>query len=113
VGLVYVLFIAPRLLPDRRSLVGTISVSTGKQFIAQIDVTRGSLLEGKSAVAGMFSDLSNMTVRLIRRQNQTFLPPFEDVVLQPGDSVIVATTRKALTEAISANPGLLEGVLED
>lgn len=112
-GLVYVLLVVPRLLPDRRSLVGSFSASTGKQFIVQIDVTQGSLLEGKRAVAGMFTDLSNMTVRLVRRGEATFLPPFEDVVLQAGDAVVVAATRKALTEALASNPRLLEGVIEE
>lgn len=112
-GLLYIFFILPRLLPDRRSLVGSFSASTGKQFIVQIDVKRGSILEGKSAVAGMFTDLADMTVRLVRRGEETYLPPFEDVVLQLGDAVVVATTRKALTEALSSTPQLLEGVIED
>lgn len=113
VGLAYVLLVLPRLLPDRSSVAEGFSVSGGKQFIASIDITSGSPLEGKGAVAGMFPDLPDMTVRLIRRGGETLLPPFEDVVLEPGDSVIVATTRKALTAAISARPDILEGVLED
>lgn len=113
VGLLYLIFVIPFLLPDRRSLVSAFTATPGKQFIVQIDITRGSILEGKTAVAGMFADLSNMTVRLVRRGETTFLPPFEDVVLQPGDTVVVAATRKVLTEALASNPGLLEGVIEN
>lgn len=113
IGLIYVFFIAPRLLPDRKSLLGDFHVSSGKQFIVQIEVTKDSVLDGKEAVAGMFQDLTNMTVRLVQRGEQVFLPPFEDVVLRPGDGITVATTRKALMEALSVNPHLLEGVLEE
>lgn len=113
IGLVYVFFIAPRLLQDRKSLLGDFRVSSGKQFIVQIEVTAHSVLDGKQAVAGMFQDLTNMTVRLVQRGEQIFLPPFEDVTLAPGDAVTVATTRQALMDALSANPHLLEGVLED
>jgi len=112
-GLVYVLFLLPRILPDRRSLVDSFSASGGKQFIVQIDVKKGSILEGKEAVAGMFPDLTNMTVRAIERGSQIFVPPFEDVVLQSGDSIVAATTRKHLMEAFSTNPKILEGVLEE
>ncbi len=113
VGLVYVFFIAPRLLPDRKSLLGDFHVTSGKQFIVQFEVIPGGVLDGKEAVAGMFADLPNMTVRLVQRRGQIFLPPFEGVKLEPGDAVTVATTRKSLMDALSANPKLLEGVLED
>ncbi|RMF12598.1 MAG: SLC13 family permease [Alphaproteobacteria bacterium] len=113
IGLIYVFFLAPRLLPDRKSLLGDFHVSSGKQFIVQIEVTKDSVLEGKQAIAGMFPDLANMTVRLVQRGEQIFLPPFENVTLQAGDAVTVATTRKSLMEALSANPHLLEGVIEE
>ena len=48
-----------------------------------------------------------MTVRLIQRDQHMILPPFENVVLQPGDVLIVAATRKVLTEILAKNPGHL------
>jgi hypothetical protein len=55
----------------------------------------------------MFPALKDMTVRLIQRGEHAFVPPFEGVRLRPGDLVIVAATRKALTEALTARQGLL------
>lgn len=45
-----------------------------------------------------------MTVRMIQRGDRVFLPPYEDVVIQPGDILIVAATRKALTETFTKRP---------
>jgi len=39
------------------------------------------------------------------------LPPFEDAVLEPGDAVIVAATRKALTDLLTEKPELMEATL--
>ena len=53
VGLIYVLFIAPRILPDRATLANTLMGESGKQFIAQITVLEDSKLveeENKSSV---------------------------------------------------------------
>lgn len=109
VGLVYVLLVAPKLLPDRASLARTLVEGEGKQFIAQIVVDAGSPLVGERPVAGMFASLPEMTVRMIQRGEHPVLPPFEDTALRPGDIVIVAGTRKALTELVADVPELITG----
>ena len=56
----------------------------------------------------MFPDLRDMTVRMIQRGERAILPPFEDIRLQPGDLVIIAATRKALTDLLASRPGMLQ-----
>jgi len=107
VGLVYVIWILPRLLPERASIASEMA-GEGKQFIAQIAVRPGSPLVGQSSVAGMIPHLKGMTVRLIQRGEESHLPPFEDLQLQPGDKVIVAATRALLTEALSRTPEMVD-----
>ncbi len=107
VGLAYVFFILPHLLHERASLASEIT-GDGKQFIAQIAVRPGSPLVGQSAVAGMIPPLKGMTVRLIQRGAESHLPPFEDVLLRPGDTVVVAATRTLLAEALARMPELAE-----
>ena len=108
-GFVYVLLVTPRLLPDRATMAGALVAQTGKQFIAQIDLTRGHPLVGIEAVAGLFPKLPDLTVRLIHRGERTLLPPFDDITLSEGDTVIVAATRKALTDILTTRPKLLVG----
>ncbi len=110
VGLTYILICAPMFLPSREAEGDIAHSGSGKQFIAQIEVTYGHPMTGKQAVAGMFPDLPNMTVRMVQRGDETILPPFEDLTLRPGDLIIVAATRKALTEVLSRKPKLLRSI---
>ncbi|MEX0854079.1 MAG: SLC13 family permease [Bauldia sp.] len=102
VGFAYVSLGLPRILTARAGMAEQLTGGSGKQFIAQIDVTWGHPLAGAKAVAGMFPALTDMTVRLVQRGEHPFLPPFEDLTLRPGDTVVVAATRGALSKAISA-----------
>lgn len=112
VGLVYIAIFSRFLLPDRETFAQEV-VPSGKQFVAQFEVTQDHFLVGKSPVAGMFPDLKDMTVRLIQRGERAMLPPFDDVQLRPGDLVIVAATRKAISELLAAKPGLLQQIWQD
>lgn len=109
VGGIYVLFVMPRLLTVRKTMAEELQGSSGKQFIAQINITYGHPLVGTQSVSGMFPSLKDMTVRLVQRGEKPILPPFENVVLAPGDTVIVAATRTALAKALSARKPLLDG----
>ncbi|WP_135075905.1 SLC13 family permease [Terasakiella sp. SH-1] len=107
IGLVYVVFVMPRLLPDRSGEEGE-NKHSGKHFIAQLTVAPGAKLVGKESMGGFFIDLPNMTVRMIQSHGQAILPPFEDHKIQPGDILVVAATRKTITEVLTQNKGLLE-----
>ena len=107
VGLIYVFTIMPRLLVSRVSMADEVAGHSGRQFIAQIEVGHDHPLNGARSVAGMFPLLKDMTVRMIQRGEHPILPPFEDVNLRAGDSVIVAATRAVLTEALTSRTGVL------
>jgi di/tricarboxylate transporter len=111
-GLVLVLFggayvmLLPRLLRPRGQRPG-LAAAEGRQFIAELDIVPGSNLIGESSRAGLFPRLPDITVRLIQRGYRTILPPFENVILEAGDVLIVAATRKMLTTIFSNYPGHL------
>ena len=109
VGMLYLIVAAPLLLPDREDF-SEIMVKSGKQFVAQFEVTQGHFLDGKTAVAGMFPDLKDITVRMIQRGERAILPPYDEITLRPGDLVIVAATRQALTDLLSGKPALLQDI---
>ncbi|MEL6752122.1 MAG: SLC13 family permease, partial [Pseudomonadota bacterium] len=106
VGLIYVLFVMPRLLPVRDADSDG-KGTTGRQFLAQIDLEADHPLIGEVAVAGLFPGLSGITVRSVLRNGETILPPFEDIALAEADTVIVAATRSALTKALSSGKASL------
>jgi len=114
VGFLYALFVCPLLLKDRAGLARVIAAGGGgKQYIAQITVTEKSRLVGATALAGYFSSLPEMTVRMVQRGERAFVPPFEDLVVEPGDVLVVAATRNALVEAAKLDPGLLETDIDE
>lgn len=101
VGAAYVLFVMPRILPDLAKEI-TNAQSRNKQFLTEIRLTHGHPLIGEHTVAGMFPKLTNLTVRAVKRGRDTLLPPFDDIVLRHGDTLIIAATRDALTDSLRA-----------
>ncbi|MGI9464528.1 MAG: SLC13 family permease, partial [Aestuariivirgaceae bacterium] len=99
-GACYTLLIAPRLLSKKKNNAEPVVGEQGRQFIAQMEIPRGHKLVGEPSVAGMFRKLDGMTVQMIQRGSTTILPPFEDIVLSPGDTVVLATTRQSLMPAL-------------
>ena len=112
-GAIYVFIILPRFLRRRAGMSEAISPTSGRQFITQIEITPGHPLEGVESRAGLFKELSDMTVRAILRRDVPLLPPFEDVRLSTGDTVILAATRNALTRALSTGSAQLPSEEED
>ena len=106
VGMLYLLAFSA-FLPKRAGLSDDLIAPSGKQFIIQIEVTPQHPLIGKAAVAGMFKELPNITIRMIQRGERSILPPFENLELQENDVLIVAATRKALTAVLSSQPEML------
>ena len=108
VGLVYVIFVAPRMLKDRSSLAKQLVGSGGeKEFVAELDVQENSNLIGSECVEGRFPTMPELNVRLIQRAGHLILPPFEGYKIEPGDTIIVAATREALGTVLSKYPGFL------
>jgi len=110
VGIVYVAGILPRFLPARANLTEEMGTS-GKQFIAQLQLGYGHPLVGSKATGGLFANLKNMTVRMVQRGEHPFLPPFEDLVLRPGDTIIIAATRTTLTDALKQEPEIFQDLI--
>ncbi len=101
IGGLYVIYVMPMILGGSDEADQAALPQSGKQFVAQIEITEDHALRGAQSKAGMFLDLTDMTVRSILRDGGAILPPFEDVELSLGDVVIVAATRTALTRALA------------
>lgn len=100
IGFPYAVFVVPRLLGRRRTAEEEEEASEpSRQFIAQLQVGPKSKLAGTSPRAGLFSALPEMTVLSVSRDFRRFVPPFEKLVLRPGDVLTVAATRKVLVDA--------------
>ena len=111
-GLAYLLIAAPGLLRSRARLAETLMAGGGRQFIAQLTIAPGSALIGKGAPGGLFSSLPDMTLRMVQRGEEAVLPPFENFVARSGDVLVVAATRRALTEALGRGSARLQADID-
>ena len=110
VGIVYTIVIAPHLLKPRAGMAGRLVGNTGRQYVAQITLAPSSSLVGQHAAAGMFASLPEITVQMVQRGEHAELPPFDNVALAPGDTLVVAGTRQALADALARDHGLMADV---
>lgn len=101
IGSIYVIFVMPMILGRDGNNDQAASPQNGKQFVAQIEITEDHALRGETSLAGMFPNLTDMTVRSVLRAGKPILPPFDDIELDLGDIIIVAATRTALTRALA------------
>lgn len=114
IGALYVIFVLPQLINQGKTAESeTGGDEGGKQFIAQIPIADGHPWIGFESQAGFFPQLRNMTIRLVRRGDRELLPPFDDVILEADDVVILAATRKILADSLqqTSSPNLAK--LED
>ena len=100
IGIAYTLLAVPRILPSSAAPSPSGSEADGRQFLAQLDVTPGHPLEGMASLGGLFPALRDLTVLRIERDGQALLPPYEDIAFRAGDTLVVAATRKALTQLL-------------
>ncbi|MEM9809928.1 MAG: SLC13 family permease [Pseudomonadota bacterium] len=112
VGSVYIAFASKFILPNRSNPEGT-GTKDGRQFVAQLSLDRGNPLIGQGAKAGQFSDLPDITVRMIQRKDEVILPPFDDAKLRLHDKLIIAGTRDTLTNLLRKRPQILDSFMSE
>ena len=113
VGLVFILLFVPKLTPDRAAGAEIMLAGDGRHYLAQITVGAESQVIGLQSVAGIFGAYPDLILRVIEREEDAFLPPFEGVTIQENDVLVVAGTRAVLADAVAHDPGLLVPDLQD
>lgn len=105
VGLFYIMFVLPHLLPDRTDIAGEVLTGGDRTFVAQLELSPTAKFVGQTIdEAGLFKD-RDMALKMIQRGEHAFLPPFdENLTLKIGDLLILTTTRDALSALLSETP---------
>ncbi len=107
-GMVYVLLLLPRLLPDRTSLAHRIMSRSPRRFMTQITVGPDSRLIGARAVGGVINKMPDARVRMIVRGERVVTPPYHDFVIEQGDQIVAAASRQSLSAVMRDDPGILK-----
>ena len=83
VGFVYVIFILPKLLPDRSSMAQDLKGST-KEFVAELDIDAESNLIGHECVKNRFPGLGDVNIKLIQRGGYLIYRHLRDIRSRRG-----------------------------
>ncbi len=96
VGMLYVTFILPYMLPERAPLSDDLT-GAGRQFVAQLEVKADSAIVNKVLnKEELFGD-KELTIKMLQRKDHAFLPPFDDdVTVQSGDILVITATRETI-----------------
>lgn len=103
VGMFYIVIILPKILPDRDT--GSDKYDDDRSFVTQINISDEYELSGKKLTEGTLPGFSDITIRLIERDNKSILPPFQDdMIIKNGDVVAISGTRDALSRLVRQRP---------
>ncbi len=97
-GMVYLRFIAPRLLPDRASMANLLSGGTKKKFFSEAAIPPESDLIGREVSGVQLFKREGVRLIDVLRGDKSLRRGLNDVVLQVGDRVVLRTE---MTELLS------------
>jgi di/tricarboxylate transporter len=98
-GLLYLCFVAPRLLPARHPVLEDTSP---RVFTAQIRIPQDSNLVGQKLSAVIVKAGGDMSVRRILREGAVALAPLPDTIIASHDQLVVRDTPERLLEYATA-----------
>jgi di/tricarboxylate transporter len=97
-GMIYLKFIAPRLLPDRDSLAALLSDRSKKKFFSEAAIPSDSDLIGREVSGVQLFKRDGVRLIDVLRGNRSLRHTMGEVVLQSGDRVVLRTE---MTELLS------------
>ncbi len=98
VGLVYLLTVGRKLLPERDTLASLLEATSSKQFLTEAVIVAGSRLIGRRLGDTPLKSLPNARILEITRGHETLTPPWSEVVLQQGDCLRLSTVLSTVME---------------
>ena len=100
-GLIYIMYL--KTLPDNAKEHD--SYIDDRPFISQINICSDSKLINTAIVEGYLPGFPDLTIRTIERDNNSFLPPFQDdMILLEDDIVTISGTRNDLATLVHKKP---------
>ncbi|MEJ2018949.1 MAG: SLC13 family permease, partial [Maritimibacter sp.] len=97
-GFLYIMFIAPRLLPDRMSMAGLLTDRAKKKFFTEAVIPPDSNLIGREVLGVQLFKRDGVRLVDVIRGDQSLRRDLDGVKLQLGDRVVLRTR---MTELLS------------
>lgn len=97
-GLLYIAFVLPRLLPARGNVTATLSEDDRKSYFCQLMVTPDSRWVGRLLVDTVAAHPSSgFRLIEIRRKGATLTLPMNEIIIEPFDRVLISASPRLLT----------------
>ncbi len=114
-GFIYVIVFSrfKLFLTDRSPTANELLDNTNNNFITQIVINENSDLIGKTTTEGKFPGLEKIKILMIQRGEHAEHGPFESIVLEKGDILVVSISREQLTEILGKKIVSIEHNLKD
>ncbi len=114
-GFLYVIIFSKfRLfLKDRSPTANIFLDNRENNFITQVIINENSDLIGKSTLEGKFPGLEKIKILMIQRGEHAEHGPFEGLILEKDDILVVSISREKLTEILAKNIVSLEYAQKD
>lgn len=98
VGIIYLMTIGRRLLPNRETLASLLESTTSKQYLTEAVVVGGSPLIGKKLAETPLKSLPNARILDVTRHAETLTTPLNEIVLEQGDRLRLTTVVSSVME---------------
>lgn len=98
VGIVYLMTIGRRLLPDRETLASLLESTTSKQYLTEAVVVGGSPLIGKKLSETPLKSIPNSRILDVTRRAETLTTPLNEIELEQGDRLRLTTVVSSVME---------------
>ncbi|MEO5754661.1 MAG: SLC13 family permease, partial [Chthoniobacterales bacterium] len=106
IGIVYVLFLGRKLLPQRETLAALIGSGMAKQFLMQAVISRESPLVGKTLPETPLVRLREARIIDVVRNGQRLKTPLDELRFAPGDTLLLESP-VAGVKGIKEMPGVV------
>ncbi len=90
-------------LTDRSPSTNELLDNRDNNFITQLVVNRNSELINQSTTDGQFPGLEKIKILMIQRGEHAEHGPFEGLILEEGDILVVSISREQLTDVLAKN----------
>ncbi|MCI5049631.1 MAG: SLC13 family permease [Rickettsiales bacterium] len=102
VGLVYIILVLPRTLPNRAPMSDELTGGSGRQFVAQLEISEDSSILGKAINDPDLFGEHEVTLKMLQRREHAYLAPFEEgLTIESHDVIIVTATRETIKHLLS------------